>query len=109
MSPRLTSEFWVKAYMARLRTMDIPAFITTKGDTTAGAVLIKINTLNGQAQAFQRSYDASGKRIWISLSDGPDCEVEAALNKQRSFDPDIWIIEVEDKQGRSLLDQDGLT
>ena len=108
MTPRLTSEFWVKAYLARLRTQNIPAFVTAKGDATAGAIMVKLNTLDGQAQAFQRSYDADGNRIWITLSEGPDMDVEEALSKQRQYDPDIWIIEVEDKAGRSLLDQDGL-
>ena len=109
MTPRLTSEFWVKAYLARLRLMNIPAFLTARGDASAGAVLVKINTLDGNAQAFQRSYDPDGNRIWVPLSTGPDREVEEALSRQRQSDPDIWIIEVEDKQGRSLLDQDGLS
>lgn len=108
MTPRLTSEFWVKAYLTRLRVQNIPAFVTAKGDATAGAIMVKLNTLDGQAQAFQRSYDAEGNRIWITLSEGLDMDVEEALAKQRQYDPDIWIIEVEDKQGRSLLDQDGL-
>ncbi len=109
MTPRVTSEFWVQAYLTRLRVMNIPAFLTSRGDATAGAVLVKINTLDGNAQAFQRSYDADGNRIWIPLSEGTDAEVEEALARQRKYDPDIWIIEVEDKQGRSLLDQDGLS
>jgi hypothetical protein len=109
MTPRVTSEFWVKAYLTRLRVMDIPAFLTSRGDATAGAVLVKINTLDGNAAAYQRSYDIDGNRIWVPLSEGTDSEVEEALSRQRQYDPDIWIIEVEDKQGRSLLDQDGLS
>lgn len=109
MTPRLSSEFWVKAYLTRLRIMDIPAFLTARGDATAGAVLVKVNTLDGNAEAFQRSYNAEGHRIWIPLSSGPDRDVEESLAKQRQYDPDIWIIEVEDKQGRSLLDEDGLS
>ncbi|MBZ0130777.1 MAG: DUF1491 family protein [Rhodobacteraceae bacterium] len=105
---RLTAEFWVQAYLARLRLADIPAFVTAKGDATAGAVLVKSNTLDGHARAFQRSFDASGARVWVMLAEGPDAEVEASLSRQRQFDPDIWIIEVEDRQGRTLLDQPGL-
>ena len=109
MTPRVTSEFWVAAYLTRLRVRNIPAFLTSRGDSTAGAVLVKINTLDGNAQAFQRSYDTAGNRIWVPLAEGTDAEVEEALSRQRQYDPDIWIIEVEDKQGRSLLDQDGLS
>lgn len=106
---RLTSEFWVQAYLTRLRLADIPAFVTAKGDTTAGTVMVKQNTLDGQARAFQRSYDMDGQRIWVVLAEGPDNEVEASLSKQRSFDPDIWIIEVEDRDGRHLLDEPGFS
>lgn len=107
---RLTSDFWVGAYLARLRMYDIPAFVTAKGDATAGAVLIKMNTLDGQAVAYQRSFDLmSGEREWMILAQGPEADVDASLAKQHSFDPDLWVIEVEDKQGRHLLDEPGLS
>ena len=68
---RLTARFWVDAYLARLRFQDIPAFITSHGDDTAGAVLVKLNTLDGQARAFHRTYDLmSGDRKWDALAAG---------------------------------------
>ncbi|MCF6315837.1 MAG: DUF1491 family protein [Marinosulfonomonas sp.] len=106
---RLTSEFWVQAYMRRLDLENIPAFVTTKGDLTAGAVLIKVNTLDGNAQAFERSFDLqTGQRAWIGMAAGCEAEVDMAIRRQKSFDPDVWVIEVEDNQGRHLLDQLGL-
>ena len=106
---RLTAEFWVHAYLARLRAHDIPAFVTSHGDDTAGAVLVKLNTLDGQAAAYQRGFDLmSGARRWDELARGPEAEVDAAIARQRSFDPDLWVVEVEDRQGRHLLDQPGL-
>ncbi len=106
---RLTANFWVHAYLARLRLHDIPAFVTAHGDDTAGAVLIKLNTLDGNAQSFHRTFDLmSGARKWDVLSDGREEEVDRSIAKQRSFDPDLWVIEVEDRQGRHLLDEPGL-
>lgn len=106
---RLTTEFWVGAYLTRLRQYEIPAFVVSKGDATAGAVLIKMNTLDGQATCFQRSFDLmSGDREWVVLAEGVEADVDSSLEKQRSFDPDLWVIEVEDKQGRHLLDEPGL-
>ncbi|MEM1004544.1 MAG: DUF1491 family protein [Pseudomonadota bacterium] len=106
---RLTAEFWVHAYLARLRLQEIPAFVVAHGDDTAGAVMVKLNTLDGQAIAFQRSFDLmSGARQWVELSKGSEAEVDQAIARQRDFDPDLWVIEVEDRQGRHLLDQDGL-
>ena len=106
---RLTAEFWVHAYLRRLALTDIPAFVTSKGDATAGAVLIKLNTLDGRAVVYQRSFDLmTGERAWMVLSEGVEQEVDLAITKQRSFDPDLWVVEVEDRQGRHLLDEPGL-
>ncbi|APG45786.1 DUF1491 family protein [Phaeobacter porticola] len=106
---RLTASFWVQAYLTRLRLADIPAFVTSHGDDTAGAVLVKLNTLDRQAEALHRSYDLmSGARSWITLAKGDENDVDAAIAKQRGFDPDLWVIEVEDRHGRHLLDEPGL-
>ncbi|MGX9856769.1 DUF1491 family protein [Limimaricola variabilis] len=107
--PRLATGIWVSAYLARLRLHDIPAFVTAKGDETAGAVLVKSNTLDGQGRLFQRSLDLmTGARAWITLAEGKEAEVDASIERQRRFDPDLWVIEVEDRQGRTLLDEPGL-
>lgn len=107
---RLTSEFWVQAYLARLRLADIPAFVVARGDDTAGAVLVKLNTLDGHARVYQRSFDLmSGEREWVVLAEGPEADVDASVAKQRGFDPDLWVVEVEDRLGRHLLDEPGLS
>tara|TARA_R110002072_G_scaffold135857_1_gene277598 strand:+ start:127 stop:456 length:330 start_codon:yes stop_codon:yes gene_type:complete len=106
---RLTADIWVSAYLTRLRLQDIPAFVVAKGDLTAGTVIVKLNTLDGQARAFHRAFDLmSGERTWAVLAEGVEADVDASLAKQRSFDPDLWVIEVEDRAGRHLLDQPGL-
>ena len=109
MSPRLASGFWVSAYLTRLRLADIPAYVTGKGDATAGAVIVKVATLDGRAQAFQRSFDLmADARVWVVLAEGAEAEVDAVLTRQKTRDRDLWVIELEDKAGRTLLDQDGL-
>lgn len=106
---RLTAEFWVHAYLARLRAMDIPAFVTAHGDNSSGAVLVKLNTLDGNAAAYQRSFDLmSGARKWDTLIEAAEADVDAAIARQRGFDPDLWVVEVEDRAGRHLLNQPGL-
>ena len=106
---RLAAKFWVQAYMARLELAGIPAYVVAHGDDTAGAVLVKLATLDGQAVAFQRSFDLmSGARKWVVLAEGDEPSVDAALRRQREFDPDVWVIEVEDRQGRHMLDEPGL-
>jgi len=107
---RLASGIWVAAYLARLQAEGIPVYVVGRGDDTAGAVLVKLATLDGNAKAFHRVVDLmSGTRRWDVLADGPEAEVDASIAKQRRFDPDLWVIEVEDARGRHLLDTAGLS
>lgn len=106
---RLTADLWVSAYLTRLRLADIPAYVMRKGDATAGAVVVKLNTLDGNARAYQREYNLlEDRREWAVLSEGLERDVDEALRKQAGFDPDLWIIEIEDRAGRTLLSEPGL-
>ena len=49
-----------------------------------------------------------GARVWDVLAQGPEAEVDAAIAKEREFDPDLWVSEVEDRAGRHMLDQERL-
>ncbi|MEL7345719.1 MAG: DUF1491 family protein [Pseudomonadota bacterium] len=106
---RLATSFWVAAYRARLEAAGLPAYVTAKGDATAGAVLVKVATLDGNATLWQRSVDLlTGERAWVVLTEGGETDVDSAIQRQRSFDPDLWVIEVESRDGRHLLDEAGL-
>jgi len=104
---RLATEFWVHAYIKRLELQNIPAYVMAHGDNTAGAVLVKLATLDGQACLMHRTYDLqSGELSWAEMSTGPETEVDNLIVKQRSFDPDLWVIEVENSNGEHFLGQD---
>lgn len=106
---RLTAEFWVGAYLRRLDLEGIHAHLLRRGDATAGTVVVKLATLDGRARAFQRSFDPVAQaRIWIVLAEGEEAGVDAALARAAARDPDLWIVEIEDRAGRSLLDEPGL-
>jgi hypothetical protein len=71
--------------------------------------LVKLATLDGRAAP------SSGAATWppATALDGAGRRRRAgggrrAVARQRS-DPDLWVIEVEDRQGRTLLDEDGLS
>lgn len=110
MSPRLTAGLWVSAYLTRLGQANIPAYVTGRGDQSAGAVLVKVALLDGTARALERTMDLqTGGRRWMVLAEGAEPEIDAMLRRQQSRDPDLWVIELEDRQGRTLLDEDGLS
>ena len=102
---RLTAAFWVQAYLRRLTLENIPAYILAHGDDTAGAVLVKLATLDGEACMFQGGFDLqTGDRVWKQLEQGTEEQIDKALQRQLGFDPDLWVIEVEDRAGRHFLD-----
>ncbi|PCD76491.1 DUF1491 family protein [Pseudothioclava arenosa] len=105
---RLVTDLWVRAYLKRLELAHIPAYVTRRGNAHAGAVLVKCALLDGTARAYQRSFDLmTGARQWMVLTEGPEPEVDASIRKQASFDPDLWVIELESREGRTLLEEEG--
>ena len=106
---RLATHIWVSAYIARLEQAAIPAFVTAKGEATAGAVIVKLATMNGRGSAYHRVMGPDFERVWGPLAeDAPEREVDEAIARQRGFDPDAWVIEIEDRRGRTLLEEEGL-
>lgn len=108
--PRLAAGVWVSAYLTRLGLANIPAYVAAHGDDTAGAVLVKCARLDGTAKLYAREWDfETDTRPWRITTKGPEREVDEAIRRQRGFDPDLWVIEIESRDGRTLLDEPGLT
>lgn len=108
MTPRLTADFWVHAYLTRLRLLNIPAFVVAKGDANAGAVMVKQSPLNGTATLHQRLFDPlAERRDWVQVAAGAEADIDAQITRERGRDPDLWVIEVEDREGRTLLQEPG--
>lgn len=106
---RLATGIWVSAYLKRLQLADIPAYVTRHGDDTAGAVLIKCATLDGQATLWRREWDfETDARPWVVIETGPEAQIDARITRETGFDPDLWAVEIESRSGATLLDQDGL-
>jgi hypothetical protein len=106
---RLKSDIWVKAYIRRCFAEGIPAMVVRRGDADAGVVYIKVSLLDGTAMLFgpaAAGFDrAEGDRRWsLAAATSPDADIEARLAREFRLDPDLWLIEVEDRQGRHFLD-----
>ncbi|KGJ03161.1 hypothetical protein SAMN04487972_12326 [Paracoccus halophilus] len=106
---RLAAGIWVAAYLRRLSLADIPAYVARHGDDTAGAVMVKCATLDGRASLWSREWDLeSDRRQWLRLSEGDEREIDAQIARSTARDPDLWVIEIESRGGRTLLDEPGL-
>ena len=109
---RLKSSIWVAAYLRRCQNAGIFGAVRRRGAEEAGAVFVKVATLDGNAMLYmpapQTVYDDSRpiERIFMPTSPQPlpEQSVEERLAKEIRFDPDAWIIETEDKSGRHFLD-----
>ena len=102
---RLTSSFWVQAYIKRLNLLGVPAFVVSHGDDKAGAIIIKVNKLNGDAILFERSFSLEKDvNQWSKSQSGDEKELDELLSRQLSRDNDLWIVEIESRQGDAYLD-----
>ena len=111
---RLKSALWVSAYVRRCYVEGVFAAIRRRGAEEAGAIFIKVNRLDGTADVYgpapqsafaeehpvDRAFSAAMRTM-----PAPDAEAEANLGRQVRFDPDVWIIETEDRAGRHFLDR----
>ena len=104
--PRLKTEIRVTAHMRRAQGEGAFATVARKGDPDAGAVAVKVYLGAGAARLFVQSRDLDGAAIWREpFEDDPDeARIDAWLKKETSIDPDMWIVEIEDRQGRAFLD-----
>ena len=102
---RLTSSFWVQAYIKKLNLLGVPAFVVSHGDDTAGAIIVKVNKLNGDAVLFERSFSLDKNlNQWSKFQSGDEKELDELLSRQLSRDRDLWIVEIESRQGDPFLD-----
>jgi hypothetical protein len=103
-TPRVTSEFWVSAYKKVLESHAIPIFVVQKGNMKAGAIIVRVSDLQGLSKIFLQSYDLDGNRRWIELAAGEDSEMDGVILRQKEVDCDLWVLEVETRNGHHYLD-----
>ena len=110
---RLKSAIWVSAYLRRCDVEGAAAVVRRRGAEEAGAIFIKLNLLDGTAELFgpapQTAFDEAhpADRAFsrcLKEQPAPDAKVEERIAREVRFDPDVWIIEVEDRAGRHFLD-----
>ncbi len=101
--PTLKPSIWAYALMRRAEIGGAYAALAKKGDGDAGAVLVKICTLDGNAVLYCPIRDMQGRRVWLPKGPLPDREIERLIGGRVKNDPDLWVVEIEDKQGRHFL------
>lgn len=111
---RLKSGIWVSAYLRRCALEGAYAVVRRRGAEEAGAVFVRIDRLDGTSDlygpapqaAFEEARPAD-RAFMACLKSQPaiNADVENYLTRQLRFDPDLWIVEVEDRSGRNFLER----
>ena len=107
---RLKSEIWVSAFLRQGQVMGRYGAVIRKGAPEAGAVYVIVNHLDGTLHLFGpapgSSFDATGERRWILELPFPadQAAVDRLLARRSASDPDIWIVEIEDRHGTAGLE-----
>ncbi len=110
---RLKSALWVAAYLRRCQVEGAFAVVCRRGAEEAGAIFVRISRLNGMSDLFGPAPQSAvnegqgaDRTFAPSLAVQPalDATVEAYLAREVKFDPDVWIVEVEEPSGRNFLD-----
>jgi hypothetical protein len=101
----LSSDIWVYALVRRAELAGAFATIVRKGDARAGAVLVKVlNRPEGTARLYAEATRLDGERVWMQPAPSDqEPDLDAYIERAARVDPDIWVVEIDDRQGRHFL------
>ena len=101
----LSSDLWVSALIRRAELEGAYATVVRKGDDRAGSVIVKAyDTATRTAKLYTEAFGADGERLWIQpVTSDSEAELDAYIARQRGYDPDLWVVEIEDRQGRHFI------
>ncbi len=107
---RIRSDFWASAHLRLCALAGIDAVLRRRGSPEAGAIFVSVDRLDGSADLYGPAPsilvpDGELGRLFAPLLSGrTPPEIDERMRRELSFDPDLWWIGIDDRQGRSLLD-----
>lgn len=101
---RLPSAVWVSAGLRALAADGIPGTVVNRGEADSGTLILKLNLLGEGCRVLTESRDMEGRLGWfppLGKEPVPEADADAYIARSLARDPDIWVVEVEDRQGRN--------
>lgn len=93
----------VSAEIRRCESLFLSAVVLHRGDDERGLILIKKYVHGEGARVFTQSRDLNDKMTWHQpLGDQwiEEAKADQYISRQRDFDEDLWVIEVDDPKGQ---------
>lgn len=109
-SPRLRTDFWVAALRRRAEAAGAFISVARKGAEEAGAVFILVDRHDGRLDLYgpapQSVFDdRPTDRLFSPLArEVPEEKTASRMAQELRFDPDLWLIEIEDREGRCFVE-----
>ncbi len=110
MEARLKTDIRVSALIRRCDMQAIGAVVTARGDRDAGALLVKLCGRARDAVVLSQTRRPDGTLGWLRATGATpvaESEADAYIARQRQYDPDLWVVEVETLAAETILD-DGI-
>lgn len=103
---RIKTEIQVSAWLRRCQADGAFAAVLRKGDADAGLVAIRVYQPGAPVRVYMETRDMEGEKAWRDITAGgcDEAEADRLLKRETDFDRDMWIVEVEDREGRAFLD-----
>lgn len=102
---QLSTDLRVGALIRRAEIGGAFAVVVRKGDARAGAVLVKVlNRSEGTARLYSEAIRGDGEAVWMQpAASQEEPDLDRYIERAIRVDPDIWVVEIEDREGRHFL------
>jgi hypothetical protein len=104
---------WVAAHLRRCFGQGLTGVIARRGAEEAGSVLVRVNLRDGSIRLFGPApgpaFDEAGRRrfrLKLAATLDEASVVDAMIARELRFDPDLWVVDIDDPAGSGLLDAD---
>lgn len=107
---QLRSDIWAAAFVRRHNDLGNFCVVSRRGDAIAGQILIEIDHLDGSASLMMpvssavHGSDTAGRVFQRRLDRVPPLDVRARIEREAEFDPDIWVISIDSRDGEIGVD-----
>ena len=99
---RLPTHLWVQAHLRRCNADGVPAFVVHKGEKMGGTLMLKLNQFDRGCRVLSQVRDLDGKLGWMQAFKGAhvsESEADDYLARAVARDPDLWVVEIEGRDG----------